>query len=104
MLDCMLWCMETSGILELFSDDYYKSTACFVITCWIIIKVNQTFLNIGNITYTQTTSTKIQIGPSSRWVEIGFVGIHATHGSHTMPGKFSTGFQRDVLWNQRPKF
>jgi len=56
-------------------------------------QVNQTFLNIGNITYTQTTSTKIQIGPSSRWVEIGFVGIHATHGSHTMPGKFLGNFQ-----------
>lgn len=124
----MRWCMETSGILELFSSDYYKSTACFVITCWIIIKVgqnvarfeiltikvsafwpnillplqvNQTFLNIWNITYTQTTSTKIQIGLSSRWVEIGFVDIHATHGSHTMPGRFLGNLFKELLDIQR---
>ena len=50
--------------------------------------VNQTFLNIWNITYTQTTSTKIRIGLSLQWVEIGFADIHATHGSHTIPGRF----------------
>ena len=44
--------METSGILELFSDDYYKSTACFVITCWIIIKVGQNVARFEILTKT----------------------------------------------------
>jgi len=53
----MRWCMETSGILELFSDDYYKSTACFVITCWIIIKVGQNVARFEILTKTVIASS-----------------------------------------------